>query len=102
MTPAMKTAHGELTKLVESNPVTAGLGVRRRGKILTLSRTVSTPDGSTEIDDRVRLTHLGASTFGLSVLRHTGTWEKTPFSGSITELFEIICGPMQHIVADWG
>jgi hypothetical protein len=97
----MKTAVEEIAQLVEGSPVTKGICIRVRGKILTLSRSCSTHDGETAADDRVRLTHLGGGTFGLSVMRHTGKWEKAPFMGSVAELFEVISGPMQHLVADW-
>ena len=101
MNRAIKSARDELAQLLEGSPVTAGLHVHVRGRDITLAREPARPDGSTERDDRVRLTHLGDSLFGLSVLRHTGRWQKTPFSGSVAELFEVICGPMQHLVADW-
>jgi hypothetical protein len=101
MNAEVKTAHDELARLVENSPVTRGLRLRVSGKIVTIARLVSTPDGSGELDDRLRLTHLGGAQFGLSVMRHTGKWEKSPFSGSITELFDVISGPMQHLVAAW-
>ncbi len=78
MNPTMKKALDELTQLVKGSPTTKGLLLRVRGKILTLSRPFSTPEGGTDVDDRVRLTHLGGGAFGLSVMRHTGKWEKTP------------------------
>jgi hypothetical protein len=37
----------------------------------------------------------------VSVLRHTGKWERTPFSGSIDDVVEVLRGPMQHLVARW-
>ena len=101
MNPAMKKARDELTHLIESSPTTKGLLLRVHGKTLTLSRPPSPLDDATNIDARVRLTHLGGDDFGLSVLRHTGKWEKTPFMGSLEELFEVIRGPMQHLIADW-
>jgi len=96
-----KAAGRELQALVEANPITRGLVVRSHGSHLILSRDVQGPDGETERDDRVRLTELGGSCYGLSVRRHTGRWEKTPFSGSLQELSEVMCATMQHIVADW-
>jgi len=54
-----------------------------------------------ENDDRVRLTRLSASTYGLSVRRHTGRWERTPFSGSMDEMVDAILGCMQHLVAPY-
>ena len=59
------------------------------------------PNGELENDDRVRLTRLSASTYGLSVRRHTGRWERTPFSGSMEEMVDTILGCMQHLVAPY-
>ena len=50
---------------------------------------------------RVRLTRLSASTYGLSVRRHTGRWERTPFSGNMKEMVDTILGCMQHLVAPY-
>lgn len=101
MNPAIKKASEELEQLLAASPITKGLVLRVRGSHLTLSRDVTAPDGEVERDDRVRLSHLGNTRFGLSVFRHTGKWEKTPFAGSLNEMVDAICGTMQHIVADW-
>jgi hypothetical protein len=47
----------------------------------------------------VRFTHLGGASFGLSVRRHTGRWEKAPYSGSLRELVAVVTTVMQHLVA---
>ncbi|MCJ7545000.1 MAG: hypothetical protein MUP47_10665, partial [Phycisphaerae bacterium] len=57
------------------------------------------PNGQLENDDRVRLTQLSAAAYGLSVKRHTGRWERTPFAGTLDEMVDIILGCMQHLVA---
>ena len=54
-----------------------------------------------ENDDRVRLTRLSTSTYGLSVKRHTSRWERTPFSGNLEEMVDTILGCMQHLVAQY-
>ena len=59
------------------------------------------PNGEMEADDRLRLTVLNRSSFGLSVRRHTGRWEKTLFTGTMDELTDIIWSLMQHIVASY-
>jgi len=59
------------------------------------------PKGEIDNDGRVRLTRLSASTYGLSIRRHTGRWERTPFSGSIEEMVDTILGCMQHLVAPY-
>ena len=94
-------ALARLEKLLAEQEVTASLLVRARGKHLTLVREETGPDGKPEDDPRVRLTHLGGGQFGMSVLRHTGKWERTPFAGDIDAVVEIVRGPMQHLVADW-
>ena len=52
-----------------------------------------------EPDDRVKFTHCGVNIYGVSVRRHTGRWEKTPFSGPLEDMFAIVCTFMQHLVA---
>jgi hypothetical protein len=56
-------------------------------------------DGEALVDDRVRLTRLDRSTWGLSVKRHNGHGERTPFTGDIAELVDVIRTFMQHLVA---
>ena len=101
MNPSIQRAQERLAELLEQTEVTAGLLVRVRGKNLTLVREETGPGGKPEDDPRVRLTHLGGDRFGVSVLRHTGTWERTPFTGTIDEVVQIIIETMQHLVADW-
>lgn len=101
MNPTVERAREQLETLLGEQELTAGLHVRVHGKHLTLVREETGPGGEPEDDPRVRLTHLGGEHFGMSVLRHTGKWERTPFEGSIGEVVEIVRGPMQHLVADW-
>ena len=102
MKPEMRFAQSKLTRLLEAHEQTAGLYVRVHGENLILGRREPLgPDGEMENDDRVRLTRLSASTYGLSVKRHTGRWERTPFSGSMDEMVETILGCMQHLVAPY-
>ncbi len=98
MNAVMTRAHDELQTLVEESAVTTGMSVRTRGQILTLGRAETGPDGGAIIDDRVRLTRLGGCTWGLSVKRHTGRWERTPFLGTMAEMHETICTFMQYLV----
>jgi hypothetical protein len=99
--PSTERAQQRLEELLGQSKVTAGLLVRVRGKQLTLVREEAGSGGEPEDDPRVRLMHLGGNQFGLSVLRHTGRWERTPFTGSIDEVVAIIVETMQHLVADW-
>ncbi len=99
MKPTMEAARARLVPLLEDNELTAGMSVRIYGDHLILARS----DTGTEMDlsDRVRLTRLSASRYGLSVKRHTGRWERTPFSGTLKELVQVMHTFMQHLVAAW-
>jgi len=102
MKPEMRFAQSKLTRLLEAHEQTVGLYVRVHGENLILGRREPLgPNGEMENGDRVRLTRLSASTYGLSVKRHTGRWERTPFSGSMDEMVETILGCMQHLVAPY-
>ena len=98
MNAVMTRAHAELQTLVEASALTTGMSVRARGENLMLGRDKIGPDGDAVIEDRVRLTRLDDCHWGLSVKRHTGRWERTPFSGSVPEMHETICTFMQHLV----
>jgi hypothetical protein len=93
-------AQTQLSQLLEAHETTAGMYVRVHGDHLIAGRKEAFgPDNKLEDDDKVRLTRLNNSTFGLSVKRHTGRWEKTPFSGSMKEMVDVIQSLMQHLVA---
>jgi len=96
----MRAEESRLKVLLAAHEPTAGLCVRARGDHLILARPEPIgPNAQVENDDRVRLTRLSACTYGLSVKRYTGRWERTPFSGSMEEMVDIILGCMQHIIA---
>lgn len=102
MRPEMRNAQARLTSLLGQHELTKGLYVKVRGHNLTIGRHETDPhDGEPVDDDRIRLTHLGRAGFGLSVKRHTGRWEKTPFCGTMEEMVAAILATMQHIVAVW-
>ena len=102
MKTEMRIAESKLRGLLDAHEPTAGLSVRVHGDHLILGRHEPVgPNGEMENDDRVRLTRLSASTYGLSVKRHTGRWERTPFSGSMAEMVDTILGCMQHLVAPY-
>ena len=90
----MRDAASTLEQLLAADHLTAGMSIRARGDHLILGRTADDGD-----NDRVRLTHLHRSTWGLSVKRHTGRWERTPFAGTIDELVGVMRTFMQHLVA---
>lgn len=90
----------KLSEFLDSTPATRGMVFRVRGSSFILGR--KDPGGpAASPDDRLRLTDLGRSRFSLSVRRHTGRWEKTPFTGTLPQLFETICATMPHLVAAW-
>jgi hypothetical protein len=102
MKDALRIPHMRLTELLAGDELTAGMYVRVRGDNLVMGRREPLgPDGELEDTDRVRLTRLDASSYGLSVKRHTGRWERTPFCGTMDEMVEVILTLMQHLIAPW-
>ena len=102
MKTEMRISESKLRDLLDAHEPTADLYVRIHGDHLILGRREPVgPNGEMENDDRVRLTRLSTSTYGLSVKRHTGRWERTPFSGSMEETIDTILGCMQHLVAPY-
>ncbi len=102
MKPAMRAAQMKLQDLLEQHEPTVGMYVRVHGDHLILGRAENIPGTSeTENFDHVRLTRLSASTYGLSVRRHTGRWERAPFTGSMKDMLDAILGVMQHLVASY-
>ena len=99
MTAPMQTAQRKLQRLLDQHELTAGMYVRIHGQHLIVGREGSGPNEDDQRDDRVRLTCLNARRYGLSVRRHTGRWERTPFSGTIDEMVQAILACMQHLVA---
>lgn len=98
----MEQARRRLIELLEQHPVTSGMSIRIHGDHLVLGRRdTAAPQVKAEDDDRVRLTRLSARTYGLSVKRHTGRWQRTPFTGSLDEMVNNIHNFMQHLVAPY-
>ena len=98
-----EATRARLEELLSGHPLTEGMYVRTWGDHLIIGRQEPFgPNGEMEADDRLRLTARNASSFGLSVRRHTGRWEKTPFTGTLDELADVIWSLMQHIVAPYA
>lgn len=96
----LRTAAAELERLLAAESLTAGMLVRAHGAHLIVGRDDNEDERDAgRIDDRVRLTRLDAATWGLSVKRHNGRWERTPFTGTIAELVDVMLTFMQHLVA---
>jgi len=100
MNPKMQAAQVGLSRRLEAHDLTRGMYAKTRGDNLVMGRTERfAPDLEPEDHDRVRLTMLSNSTYGLSVKRHTGRWERTPFSGTMDEMIDVVLSLMQHLVA---
>ncbi len=99
MKHGMDRAKQVIDEMIESEDMTAGMVTRVHGDNLILARQEEADSGEMVRDDRVRLTRLNQSTWGLSVKRHTGRWERTPFSGSMREVMDAVWTFMQHLVA---
>lgn len=99
MKDRMRLALSSLKDMLDSNEATAGMYARAHGAHLIIGREETDPDGEVYRDDRVRLTRLSGAHWGLSVKRHTGRWERTPFHGTMGEIVETIQTFMQHLVA---
>ena len=101
MKPGMRKALTRLEALLEDEVLTSDLGVRVHGDHLILSREEEVDSGECIRDDRVRLTKLGATQWGLSVKRHTGRWERTPYAGTMEEMVDAMLAFMQHLIAPY-
>ena len=79
----VEDARDALAGLLALRADLAHLQVSRRGSSLTLhSGTGPTAQ------KHARLTHLDGPTWGLSFPRHTSSWEKTPFTGTLADLLD--------------
>ena len=101
MNPKRQTARDELGTLLEKHELTEGMYVRTHGDHLVVGRR-EIFDSETIEGDRVRLTKLSSNRYGLSVKRHNGRWERTPFSGSMKEMVNAIHNFMQHLVTSYN
>lgn len=75
----------QLERKLAAYPGLDHLRVKRRGKTLTIYS--DSPHGP---DDHAKLTSLGTLRWGLSLPRHTGRWERTPFAGTMDEIVRTI------------
>ena len=97
----MLTAQAHLVELLEEHELTAGMCVRMYGDHLIVGREVAGQGEPSGHDDRVRFTRITKRMYGLSVKRHTGRWERTPFSGTLGEMVETVREFMQHLIVAW-
>jgi hypothetical protein len=102
MSEALAGAVEELRAHLDSRELTKGVLLRVCAKRIYLGREeLPGPFSEGEVDESLRLERLPDGSFGLSVRRHTGRWEQTPHSGSLSDLVEVICAQLQHLIAPW-
>ena len=102
MKKGMDSARAKLQGMLDQHQLTQGMYVRVYGDHLLVGREEQVgPTGQLTKEDRVRFTRLGTSRYGLSVKRHTGRWERTPFSGSMNQMVDAVLCFMQHLVAPY-
>lgn len=78
----MPAGQEHLEQLIEHADGFDHLRVKKHGEHLILY------SGSADDEQKhARLTHLHGDEWGLSFWKHTGRWEKTPFTGTIEDLF---------------
>lgn len=100
MKQKMQDAQAQLQRMLDEHELTRGMYVRVHGDHLIAGReTAVGREDQLAKEDRVRFTLLSASSYGLSVKRHTGRWERTPFSGSMRQMMDTVLSFMQHLVA---
>ena len=81
--PSHAVSH--LERLLAAHDGLGHLAVKRRGRSLTLCS--EDPDGPNR---HAKLDWLGANVWGLSLPNRSGRWQRTPFTGSLDELLQIL------------
>jgi len=90
---------GKLEKLLKiSKAENRGLQVRIERGQLVLYREERFPGQETEWLRAIRLTPLGNRTYGLSVYSKSNRWEKTPFTGGLRELVNVMTTDLAHFL----
>jgi hypothetical protein len=81
----LEDARAQLEGLIAEHPQRTHLRVKKHGSSLVLSSGT----GAT-VERHARLTRLAAEEWGLSFPHHSGRWERTPFAGSLRELWQTL------------
>lgn len=92
---ARRDGVAEVESIIRSEDELSHLRVERRGKSITL---VSYPESVRVL--HARLTHIEQRSWGLSLPRANGRWERTPFAGSIHEVMAILLGDLGFHLAE--
>lgn len=83
----------ELEELFSREEGFGHLRVKKRGQSLTIV-------SGTPAHPHARLTALDGAQWGLSLPRHTGRWEPTPFTGTMEELASILMTDLPFYLED--
>ena len=83
----------ELETLLARTADCTHLCVKKRGKALTIF-------SGTPPHPHARLTSLGRNVWGLSFPTHTGRWERTPFVGTIEQVFNTLTTDFRLYLTD--
>jgi hypothetical protein len=81
----MHDARDELAKALTNQDGLDHLQVKKYGSSLILHSGTGRDD-----QKHARLTHLSGAQWGLSFPLHTGRWDKTPFTGTLAELLDLL------------
>jgi len=83
---ALETENVEdLEELLARHEHLSHLRVKKRGDSLTLFS-----GEQHDLHLHARLTHIGGNHWGLSLPRHNGRWERTPFTGTMRQLIDTL------------
>lgn len=85
----------QVAELLEANELRY-LQVLSRGNHLVI---YSEQDG--EKHPRVRFTRIAPKTFQLGIANHRGTWEPTPYTGTIPELFALLTNEFSFVLVNY-
>jgi hypothetical protein len=85
----------ELEELLARHEELGRLRVKKRGDSLTI---YSGEPADAHL--HARLTHLARGQWGLSLPRHTGRWERTPFVGTMDQLVASLTSDRGFYLAD--
>jgi hypothetical protein len=81
----LEDARAQLEQLAAAHPQLAHLRVKKHGSSLVLFSGVGAA-----MQRHARFTQIAAAEWGLSFPLHTGRWDRTPFTGSLREIWEML------------
>lgn len=93
---ANKFASDKILQLLKEQGINH-LHIQARGDHLML---YSQEDEEEKIN-RVRFARLSVNKYQLSIANHRGRWEKTPFTGTIPELVELLIEQLSFVLAEY-